>query len=119
MTIQYLDNNIISNIMPNFSDDISYSINTNLYAYNRDNILIYNYVNNFDWAFNNKKKFISNIDTENKLTAKDCNEHCLRCYEESSIEKCYECDDKYTLINQTCFYNYGNYYLKTPSPSQN
>ena len=118
MTIQYLDNNIISNILPNFSDDISYSISTDLYAYNKDNILIYNYANNFDWAFNNKKKFISDMDNQ-KLIVSNCNEHCLRCYEESLITKCYECDDKYTLINQTCFYNYGYYYLKTPSPSQN
>ena len=55
LTIQYLDNNIMSNILPDFNEDISYSISNSLYAYNKDNILIYNYANNFDWAFNNKK----------------------------------------------------------------
>ena len=117
LTIQYLDNNQLTNIMSNADENIVVVLQGTT-LYNKDNIIIYNYSTKFDWGILHKKQFVSNMnglqidpnDANNK-----CNEHCTRCFSTDDVTECYECEDGYILQYKECKDARKLYFLKTPS----
>ena len=117
LTIQYLDNNRMTNIMPNLEEHISIMCENGqkCASYNKDNIIIYNYSSKFDWGLGQTSRFIESIDSNNKITGKVCDETCLRCFKESDNEDCYECKEGYVLQYKKCVDATQYYFMKTPS----
>ena len=123
LTIKYLDNNQLTNVMTNAESEniIIQTAKTNLY--NKDNIILYNYSTKFDWGILHKKQFVSKMEKENDKKIKidpnnednKCNEHCLRCFETDNIKECYECEEGYVLQYKECKDATKLYFLKTPS----
>ena len=118
LTIQYLDNNKMTNIMGNLEEHIEVKCESGAKcaSYNKDNIIIYNYSSKFDWALKHPRKFVQlmNGDNNQNINEGNCNEHCLRCYESDLISKCYECEKGYVLLYKECK-PATKYFLKTPS----
>ena len=126
LTIQYLDNNQMTNIMTNYEDreHISAKIdeikdNKKSALYNKDNIIIYNYSTKFDWGILHKKQFVNSMNDLHQIDPNDannkCNEHCIRCLKTDDITECYECETGYVLQYKECKDARKLYFLKTPS----
>ena len=121
LTIKYLDNNQMSNIMPDYEEHIISQItSTNSHLYNKDNIIIYNYSTKFDWGLLHQKQFVSTMDSkDHKIDPNDpnnkCNEHCVRCFKTDDVTECYECEEGFVLQYKECKDARKLYFLKTPS----
>ena len=120
LKIKYLDNNVMTNIMENYEEHISFLCTTKTCTmYNKDNIIIYNYSTKFDWGLLHKKQFVSTMEEELKINPNDennnCNEHCIRCFEKDNIKECYECETGYVLQYKECKDARKLYFLKVPS----
>ena len=120
LTINYLDNNQMTNIMTKLEEHITFNCpNANKCTlYNKDNIIIYNYSSKFDWGLLHKKQFVNSMDglqIDPNDQSNNCNEHCIRCYKTDDISKCYECETGYVLQYQECKDARKLYFLKTPS----
>ena len=120
LTIQYLDNNKMTNIMENLEEHIMIKCESGqkCASYNKDNIIIYNYSSKFDWGLGKKlvndPSFVKSIENS-EIKWKKCNENCLRCFEENDIKECYECREGYILQYKECKNAEQFYFLKTPS----
>ncbi|MGL4947853.1 MAG: hypothetical protein ACRC42_00495, partial [Mycoplasma sp.] len=121
LTIQYLDNNRMTNILPGWSDDIVLEIPPTHKMYNDDNILQYNYSSKFDWGLNNPDQFVIQINRDTKIvTSGNCEPSCKRCYESNDDTKCYECNKNFVLIYQKCSrLAESSFFLKTPIATAN
>ena len=120
LTINYLDNNKMTNIMTNLEEHITFNCPQakDCTLYNKDNIIIYNYSSKFDWGLLHKKQFVNSMNglqIEPNDQNNNCNEHCIRCYKTDDISKCYECETGYVLQYQECKDARKLYFLKTPS----
>jgi len=120
LTINYLDNNKMTNIMTNLEEHITFNCpnSKDCTLYNKDNIIIYNYSSKFDWGLLHKKQFVNSMNglqIEPNDQNNNCNEHCIRCYKTDDISKCYECETGYVLQYQECKDARKLYFLKTPS----
>ena len=122
LTIQYLDNNRMTNIMTNLEEHISFKCESGAKCvlYNKDNIIIYNYSSKFDWGLGHPKQFVLSMEEDenninNVIQEGNCNEHCLRCFKENDITECYECEEGYILQYKECKEAKNYYFLKTPS----
>ena len=120
LTIKYLDNNVMQNLMAKLTEHISFkcSSSNDCTLYNKDNIIIYNYSSKFDWGLLHKKQFVKSMNElqiEPNDQRNNCNEHCIRCYDTNDISKCYECETGYVLQYQECKDARKLYFLKTPS----
>ena len=125
LTIQYLDNNQMTNIMTNLEDHISAKIESEKTGtkkhslYNKDNIILYNYSTKFDWGILHKKQFVNSMNNLHQIDPNDesnkCNEHCIRCLKTDDIKECYECETGYVLQYKECKDARKLYFLKTPS----
>ena len=120
LTIKYLDNNQMTNIMTNFEAHITAKITDEKSSlYNKDNIIIYNYSTKFDWGILHKKQFVNSMNSLHQIDPNDannkCNEHCIRCLETDNIKECYECEEGYVLQYKECKDARKLYFLKTPS----
>ena len=121
LTVQYLDNNQLTNIMGDEKQIISKTKTaTNSALYNKDNIIIYNYSTKFDWGILHKKQFVfemspdkHEIDPNDART--NCDNHCIRCFSTDNIKDCYECEEGYVLQYKECKDARKLYFLKTPS----
>ena len=118
LTIKYLDNNQMTNIMKD-EDHITLTLDKNSHMNNKDNIIIYNYSTKFDWGLLHKKKFVyemtDNISIDPNNLNNKCNEHCTRCLKTDDIKECYECEEGYVLQYKECKDARKLYFLKTPS----
>ena len=121
LTIKYLDNNVMTNIMENLSEHIAFKCTSGAKCtlYNRDNIIIYNYSSKFDWGLLHKGYFVKEMDGESgmNINSAKCDDYCLRCYEENKISNCYECKEGFVLQYKECKNATQYYFLKTPSPT--
>ena len=117
LTIQYLDNNRMTNIMGNLEEHITIKCDNGAKCalYNKDNIIIYNYSSKFDWGLGHNGSFVESIDGDNNIIGKTCDPNCLRCFEENNIENCYECKPGYVLQYKVCKKAEEYYFMKTPS----
>ena len=120
LTINYLDNNKMTNIMYKLEEHITINCPkaSECTIYNKDNIIIYNYSSKFDWGLLHKKQFVNSMDglqIDPNDQKNNCNEHCIRCYKTDDISKCYECETGYVLQYQECKDARKLYFLKTPS----
>ena len=117
LTIQYLDNNRMTNIMTNLEEHISFKCESvgKCGVYNKDNIIIYNYSSKFDWGLGHEKQFVLEIDENNIIKEGNCSEHCLRCFIEDEIKECYECEKGYVLQYKECKNAEKFYFMKTPT----
>ena len=119
LTIQYLDNNRMTNIMTNLEEHITIKCENGAKCalYNKDNIIIYNYSSKFDWGLGHKGNFVESIDPDNNdnIIIKACDPNCLRCYETNNIKNCYECKPGYVLQYKECKKAEEYYFMKTPS----
>ena len=120
LTIKYLDNNVMTNLMGNYEEHFTFDCTkiTQCTVYNKDNIIIYNYSTKFDWGLLHSKKFVSEMDGESIDPNDDknnCNEHCVRCFVTDNIKECYECETGYVLQYKECKDARKLYFLKTPS----
>ena len=122
LTIKYIDNNVMTNIMGNLGEHISFKCasKSRCTLYNRDNIIIYNYSSKFDWGLLHKKHFVEKMDGDFTLdiTSETCDNYCLRCYEKDKITNCYECAEGFVLQYKECKNATQYYFLKTPSSTR-
>ena len=121
LTIEYLDNNVMTNIMGNLQEHISFKCvsGARCTLYNKDNIIIYNYSSKFDWGLLHENQFVFNMDGDFTMIVhpRNCSLHCIRCFEEDNINNCYECEEGYVLKFKECKKAQEFYFLKTPSGS--
>ena len=117
LKIQYLDNNIMTNIMGNLEEHFVFKNEQRYTLYNKDNIIIYNYSSKFDWGLLHPYQFVNNMDGDYTMVINPgtCDENCIRCYEENNIQNCYECKEGYVLQYKECRKADEFYFLKTPS----
>ena len=119
LTIEYLDNNRMTNIMSNLEEHIMFKCESvaKCGVYNKDNIIIYNYSSKFDWGLKHKEYFVDSMGgtDKNEIIKGQCAEHCLRCFESNDITECYECEEGYVLQFKECKNAKNFYFLKTPS----
>ena len=120
LTIQYMDNNVIKEIISGPDSLKVTHLDTNNFQSN-DNNVFYNYELNFDWGANNLNNYITSLDkSEEKwgyIESAQCHTRCKRCYS-STYTNCYECNVGFKLINKECVAING-YYLKTPPNTAN
>ena len=119
LTIQYLDNNVMTNIMENLQEHISFKCPSGARCtlYNKDNIIIYNYSSKFDWGLLHPNQFVANMNSDYtmNIVPGTCDPHCIRCFKENDINHCYECEEGYILKFKECKKATEFYFLKTPS----
>ena len=116
LTIRYLDNNVMTNIMGNLEEHISFKCpnGARCTLYNKDNIIIYNYSSKFDWGLTHKQYFVNEMDGK-EIKPKKCHGNCSRCYKENDKENCYECEEGFVLKYKECKNAKKYYFLKTPT----
>ena len=111
LTIDTIDKNILTETISGFDNIIvTHTISKNFDS--SDEYIFYNYATNFDWGATHSNKYITSI-TGTVISSANCHEYCKRCFSSVSTN-CYECNNEYVLINQSCV-KYTKYYLKTPA----
>ena len=120
LTIQYMDLNVISEIILGVD---SFSIThpeTDDFKSNDKNIF-YNYEINHDWGEQNSGYYISALgqteEDNGEVTATACNPACKRCFS-STATNCYSCNEGYVLNGMECI-KINGYYLKIPANTVN
>ena len=117
LTIQYLDNNQMTNIMGNLGEHIAIKCESGAKCalYNKDNIIIYNYSSKFDWGLGHIKFFVESMDDVDGIKENACDPNCLRCFKNADITECYECVEGFVLQYKECKDATQYYFMKTPS----
>lgn len=98
LTISYLHNNKIKNIISTLSEHFTITILSTDSMYNVDNIILYNYSSKFDWGLLNSDNFVSSMNGA-IITSTECVVGCKRRYA-NDTNQCYECNTGYVLIFQ-------------------
>ena len=113
--MKYADINVINNIIASSQgNDISYNsiyaLGNNLYSVDQD--ILFNFSSQYDWGNNNLNSYISGVNSNGAITAKNCPANCSRC-SSAIYNTCYQCISPFKLVANTCISTSG-FYLKTP-----
>ena len=120
LTIQYMDINVIKEIISGTdSFKVTHAQTNSLQS--KDENIFYNYEINHDWGSSNPGYFISAIGETSEdlgvITPTACHPACKRCYS-STATNCYECNEGYVLNGMECI-RINGYFLKIPAKTLN
>ena len=116
LTLDYIDNNVLTDTIGIYNEDISGVIAPNSYEMgHKDKLIIYNYSTKFDWGNEHPNKYVKSM-SGTTILSDDCDISCKRCYSNTN-DRCYECESGFILYGQKCISTKENFYLKTPSTS--
>ena len=120
LTIQYMDLNVVTEIISGVDNFQVTHPETNNFKNNDQNIF-YNYEINHDWGEKNSGYYISALgqteEDNGEVTATACNPACKRCFS-STATNCYACNEGYVLYGMECI-RINGYYLKIPANTVN